>query len=271
MIDELPSLGLPVPKYSIGNIVYIADVRSTIHQHPCPDCLGATEWKITSPAGGEFTVSCPRCASSSYWGGVRDIPQLKYQAWEPSTRRLTIGSIEAKTSGHFGSGPEVRYMCVETGVGSGSVYDENNIFETEDQAMDSAKIRSFEANSKIQEQPKFLENLRLGSLTLKDAVISQADSSLWNAWYAYRQLKEDMQDWLKETSRISDEDREAFEDKLNWETNYRKSPTIPLLEAAKLAMMALDELGQDGPFPDDGVPAKAMQALNAAIATIEAE
>jgi hypothetical protein len=125
-------------KYSIGDVVYRAYTTTERKQHPCPDCLGSRRWKATSPVGGEYEFRCPRCAAS--YTSDSDL-SLWYTASTPAVQRLTIGSIQVNTAPSF-SRDGNQYMCQETGIGSGSVYYESDLHETEEAALLAAKVQA---------------------------------------------------------------------------------------------------------------------------------
>jgi len=131
-------------KFSIGDTVYYATTFVATKQHPCPDCLGSRQWKATSPAGDEFEFSCPRCTWS--YQSNNDL-NLKYAAHEASVVKLTIGQVRAYDGGDR---EETEYMCVETGVGSGSIYYESKLFETEQAARAAGEALAAINNSKIE-------------------------------------------------------------------------------------------------------------------------
>lgn len=124
-------------KFSIGDVVYYASTTTERKQHPCPDCLGTKKWKAISPAGSEYEFSCPRCSAS--YRSEHDL-SLDYSAFVPSAHRLTIGSVRTD------SADKTSYMCIETGVGSGSVYDEARLFSTEDEAFVAAQALANKSN-----------------------------------------------------------------------------------------------------------------------------
>lgn len=125
-------------KFSISDVVYYASTTTERKQHPCPDCLGTKKWKATSPAGGEYEFTCPRCSTS--YRSEHDL-SLDYSVFVPSARRLTIGSVRTDSAG------KTQYMCVETGIGSGSLYDETRLFSTEDEALIAAQALANAANN----------------------------------------------------------------------------------------------------------------------------
>jgi len=150
-------------KFSIGDVVYRAGIVPTTKQHPCPDCKGERKWKAISPAGTEYEFTCPRCSTS--FQSNRDL-SLRYQSYEPSITRLTIGSVKVDTHEERGN----QYMCVETGVGSGSVYYESDLFTSHEEATTVAKLKASEADTKVEWVAK-----------LYDTTLSLSDYELTNA------------------------------------------------------------------------------------------
>lgn len=125
-------------KYSVGDVVYYASTMTERRQHPCPDCLGTKKWTAISPAGKEYSFTCPRCSAS--YRSEHEL-SIDYTASAPTTRRLTIGSVRTD------SADKTSYMCVETGVGSGSIYDEERLFSTEAEALTAAQALADGANA----------------------------------------------------------------------------------------------------------------------------
>lgn len=171
-------------KYSIGDKVFHASLVTERRRHPCPDCMGEKKWSTKSPAGTEYTFDCPRCSAG--YNADRDM-MLDYSAYAPLVGRLTIGSIQFNTArGSYDEG--ARYMCNETGVGSGSVYNESDLYPTEEEALGAAKINADLANAKtewvVTQYNKSLKvsDYQLGSAALKLAQEekSRAGSMLWN-------------------------------------------------------------------------------------------
>jgi hypothetical protein len=105
------------PIYEIGNKVYHVSTHSVEKFLDCPDCLGARKWEITSPVGEKYSMPCPRCQARHTY----DDYSLNYYEYTDSIRELTIGSVRIDTSD---TKNPIEYMCLETGVGSGSIYKE---------------------------------------------------------------------------------------------------------------------------------------------------
>ena len=115
-------------KFGIGDTVYFASTEARRKQHPCPDCLGAKKWGVKSPAGRSYEVSCPRCSDN--FQSERRL-SLSYNQFEPLVAKMHIGQVRACVGGDG----KTQYMCVETGIGSGSIYDEHRLFATEAEAL----------------------------------------------------------------------------------------------------------------------------------------
>ncbi|MFA7308310.1 MAG: hypothetical protein WC026_16755 [Hyphomicrobium sp.] len=124
-------------KFSIGDVVYYASTTTERKQHPCPDCLGTKKWKAISPAGSEYEFRCPRCGSMYH--SSHDL-SLDYATFVPTASRLTIGSVRTD------SADKTQYMCIETGVGSGTLYDEIRLFSTENEAIVAAQALANKSN-----------------------------------------------------------------------------------------------------------------------------
>lgn len=180
-------------KFDVGQVVWRAGTTTEQRSHPCPDCLGSREWVATSPAGAEFKVPCPRCSGSHQ--ANRDL-SLTYAAHAPSVSRLTIGLVKA--SSQIGDGFEDgnSYMCLETGVGSGSIYREADLFATEEEALVAAKAKAAVQNAdKTGWVAKQYEgSLKFCDYELRDASIKAADALRINAQVRARMLVEDLQE-----------------------------------------------------------------------------
>lgn len=152
-----------IPQFTIKDVVYEASIAKSQKWLDCPDCLGAKEWTTTSPAGQEYTFPCPRCAQRNTDGNER----LDYHVWESQEpRRLTIGSVRIDTAEK--EDRRVQYMCEETGVGSGSVYSQVNLYWTADDAFEAGKIRAQTLNDNCpQIKDNFIKRVDLASYLFK--------------------------------------------------------------------------------------------------------
>lgn len=155
-------------KFSIGDVIYKAWTTTVQKQHPCPDCKGARKWKAISPAGGEYEFSCPRCSASFH--SDRDL-SLAYSEFAPFVEKLTIGSIRYDSS----SDRQTEYMCRETGVGSGTIHSESDLFPTEDEAMRAADIKAKLQNSTVEWVVKqYDKSLSLSDYQIENAAMKSA-------------------------------------------------------------------------------------------------
>jgi len=206
-------------KYAVGDVVYFAGTTTESRRHPCPDCKGERKWKATSPAGTEYEFPCPRCAAS--YNSDRDIT-LDYTAHAPSVRRLTIGSVKYNSEPGYDHGAS--YMCVETGVGSGSVYYERDLYETEEAAMAAAQAKADLSNSTI----KWVAELYNKSLTISDYQLDnatlklskEAQSRAWSMIYNIGALFSQIEEAENKTAIL-----ELVEDyrKYSWDSDKREA------------------------------------------------
>ena len=141
----------PTPKYAIGDTVFRARCDERKTTLPCPDCLGTGKWKATSPGGTEVDMDCPRCKRDNYEAS------LSLQAWtfHPRTECLTIGRVS--TEANRDGSTHVQYMCVETGVGSGSVYREELLHATEPEAREAAEAECAAKQAEYDARPPISE------------------------------------------------------------------------------------------------------------------
>lgn len=207
-------------KYEIGDQVYLASTTTVAKRHPCPDCLGKKEWMATSPAGGEYVFPCPRC-SARY--NANDDLRLEYSEFAASVVPLTIGSIQYNSAaGSWDSG--ARYMCRETGIDSGSVYDEARLFPTEEEALAAAHALAAEQNKTtpwvVQQYNKTRSvcDYQLSSAELKTAreAVSRSRSMVWG-----------INDLFSTIEEADDKDAiiEAIEDykRFQWESDKKEA------------------------------------------------
>lgn len=237
---------LPVPKFKIGQTVWLASAQSTEGKHPCPDCFGSGVWAVKSPAGLETTAPCPRCSRSGYFNNDNRIPSLSFQKYVACTSKLTIGSITAKTH-PYTNDDGVEYMCNETGIGSGSLYQEKRLHATEAEAFEVATREAAKAQQRIDERPESLKKFHYSSLTCNLAAYSLSWDSLYDSWMVAR-------DYREIVDRIAENDNKATQDDIEDLLNCReekpwrkKHPLADLIvavaaediDAAKKAYLAL--------------------------------
>tara|TARA_R110000772_G_scaffold267971_3_gene393556 strand:+ start:2664 stop:3212 length:549 start_codon:yes stop_codon:yes gene_type:complete len=121
-------------KYVIGQVVWLGSSEWTATPVVCPDCQGHKTWTVVTEVE-TFTTYCRTCWHG-YDGCYGTVSAYDYR---PQVRHLTIGHIEVKqTALTF----EVKYMCQETGIGSGSVWCEDSLFSTIEEAQAFGEAQS---------------------------------------------------------------------------------------------------------------------------------
>lgn len=191
---------LPTPRYRVGDVVYAPYLDRRTETLPCPDCLGSREWRAVSPAGIEHVVACPRCTDRYAHVGTDRLPSLVIERHAPAARRLTIGSVTAKSHRRWKTDSLVEYMANETGIGSGSVYSEFRLFPDEAGALAVAAIEANEANAKLDERPAVVAARRFAGLTLNPAIDQLTRDAVYDSWRAFRWLRDDVESVLPENS-----------------------------------------------------------------------
>lgn len=197
---------LPTPRYNIGQVVYRPNVEPTSEQLPCPDCLGEQCWRVSTPSGTEHVVDCPRCRGGYSHSGIDKLPPLTIRRYAPGVRRLTIGSITAKTHPYHGNDP-IEYMAQETGVGSGSIYRERNLYSDEASALAAAQQDAAARNAEIDALPEAIAARRFSSLKLQDAALDRLKDGLFDAWAAFRNLVYSIEELLPEDANSDNEEQ----------------------------------------------------------------
>lgn len=121
-----------ISKFDIGDKVFEGQARLTQTSIPCDFCEGTGKRDVPSATQGTITrrVPCPKCK------GAREFPGPP--AFTISVVELTIGEVRI-TDGR--QGREEQYMCEETGIGSGRLYDADKITSTEEDARILARAQ----------------------------------------------------------------------------------------------------------------------------------
>ena len=183
--------GLPVPRFKVGDTVWMARADETHKTAPCPDCQGTGQWAALTAAGETIAVECPRCARYSR----TKLPSLTRRIKTVSVQRLTIGSVRTRfDSDHPGLRDAISYMCIETGVGSGNVYhegrDDRGLYATEQEATEvSERVRVAE-QAELDQTPQALQAVHYASKPMDTALKERYWNELWGAWRRAQQLCE---------------------------------------------------------------------------------
>lgn len=250
-------MDLPVPKFIIGQTVYRPRVTSTEAQLSCPDCLGTRKWSVTTPGGATFEARCQRCSRDSTL--PRGVPGLNFSTHVGVVDRLTIGSVRIDTAS---TRSPVEYMATETGIGSGSIYYERDLFEGEDAARSRADSDAAQQNVTAAEKPERVEQAIYSTLTLENATIKAAEDAVWNSWWAYRHLFDDLERYVEaEPGETLADMRANLQWTLEYERGHREPPLLqPVLDAARAYVKDSD----DARFPAIDL-ANALAKIDAAI------
>ena len=224
MGSEMKSKGMPQPRFAIGQKLWIAHTHTRQVQLPCPDCHDSKKWPITSPAGDAFEIACPRCAYS-HSGRTRDVlGSLVYSEYAPYARELTVGSVRIDTHDEN----PIHYMCVETGVGSGTLYREKECFGTEPEALAYGQKLADQQNAQPRNALNKLD-AKLGShVTAENALALRFASKLWDAYYVARTNREALME------AVSDFGKDRLQE-LEWTLERAaedKSPIAAVMAAA---------------------------------------
>lgn len=212
---------LPAPKFKIGDSVFQAQVEQKTEALPCPDCLDTKQWEVRTPSGQAYKVSCHRCVHNFH-----GLPIPRVQKYAAAVRQLTIGSVRINTADPVGK--QVTYMCLETGVGSGSVYQESELHESEEAAREDGGVRAAARQEELRADPQWRREMKINSLIIPMASAFQGENSVWSAWWCYRRLREDVQKLMEAGGDITEGLRGALE----WEDTGRDAPPLGRLVAA---------------------------------------
>lgn len=119
-------------KYNLKDVVYSAYTTQEPYYEACPDCDGSGFWKIE---GKDKTVRCETCNPHySYNGTVGKVTKYKYF---PKIESLTVGQVRTEVDR---KSKKVVYMCKETGIGSGTLWSEEYLFSTAEEARALSEI-----------------------------------------------------------------------------------------------------------------------------------
>lgn len=210
-------MSLPTPKFAEGDTVYLPRLDREDRRIPCPDCNDTGEWPITSPAGVEFTIGCPRCKGTVV---MSELPPLRYIEWVPGVSAYVIDGVS------LNSKPDDWKPAVEYSSGSQRL-DEDKVFATHDEAMAAVEARAAAQNTEHNQQPEVMQARSFGALSLKDADIDQTWRSRWNAWYAFHDLKESIDAALEDRSEYNAKQRlDDLASDIAWRLSDQNTPEI---------------------------------------------
>ena len=141
-------------KYKVGQVVWYGTAEhTTAVSSGCPDCLGSGLWTGKTPAGYTFHVKCETCKQ-----GCESTGRVWEYQYLAVVLELTIGKVMIKETAVL---IQVTYMCEETGIESGQVYDEGQLFPTKGSATCYAATRA--NNKQANRIPLAMRNIPQGT------------------------------------------------------------------------------------------------------------
>jgi hypothetical protein len=120
-------------KYNLGDVVFAGTAEHTTERAVCPECLGSRHWPVTSPSGNNMVVDCPAC---TFGYEVRGFVETSVIV--PVVQKLTVGMVKYENDYDTPGSMTFKYMCLETGIGSGSVWSEGRLCSSREAAMELA-------------------------------------------------------------------------------------------------------------------------------------
>ncbi len=135
-------------KYSLGDKVFSGQCSWSSVPKTCEHCKGSGLVTVAT-ALESYEVPCPYCEQDVWGQKARGYTQeWNYRVYVQS---LTIGEVRVEISN---TKHEVEYMCEETGVGSGTLHDEKNLFLTYDEAYAHGETLAKVAQRQREEEAK---------------------------------------------------------------------------------------------------------------------
>ena len=123
-------------RFNLGDEVFSANTAWQKYHVTCEECNGTGIVKIAT-AKESYDSPCPYCDRDIFSDKSNGF-LVKYK-FQPLVQRLTIGEIRIE---HSHEKNRVQYMCKETGIGSGTLHDEERFFETLERAQQHAEALS---------------------------------------------------------------------------------------------------------------------------------
>lgn len=185
MAEQHPDL--PVPKFKIGDVVYVPGYNASTEEMTCPDCHGTKVWTVKT-AAEEFETPCQRC--STWSSKPPTLPKA-----EPTVQRVTIATVRSGSHPEWGDGDKVTYMSSKTG--SGTVYRESRCHATEAEAMAVARVMAAEQTKKLQDQDHVKERKRHLHLPIMESELKEAQTRASNLSAKLSILKDNIWDLVE--------------------------------------------------------------------------
>jgi hypothetical protein len=133
----VPHPDLPVIKFRIGQTVWRGVSVWNGEDLPCKVCEGKGQVKATVTGSDHIvTVSCPVCFGKGH--------KVINYGYKPNVEKMRIGLIEVRSSCNKNKVSEncIHYMMHEYGIGGGTLFNQDDLSETEEEANKVAKKRA---------------------------------------------------------------------------------------------------------------------------------
>lgn len=236
--------GLPTPKYAKGDRVYQYHISVTDIPLSCPDCNDTFKVDVVFPTGVKLQADCPRCRNVGY---TNPLPRLFKKRHTVEVQALTIGQIRIN-DGFIDRGP-ITYMCSETGIDSGSIYYEDLLFPTADEARTAGEIVAAERNAVLDDDPREKHVQFIDTLKWNDAFIESHRSQVWNSAYHLNNVLSGIETIISEAenkskSSIIEDLESALKFDFPWHQNNH--PIFKRLKAAEAVLEFFRENIVDG-------------------------
>lgn len=123
-------------KFNLGDEVFVINCYSELVKTKCPICNGN---KFINIKGRQF-----KCPNKDCYDGY--LHHREDRKWHIAYNSF-VGNIKFEVYRDYG-GIEISYMIDQTGIGTGSVWRENTLFATEEEAQ----ARCDELNKELEKQ-----------------------------------------------------------------------------------------------------------------------
>lgn len=234
---------LPQPRFGIGDPVWVVYSDTVDRRVPCPDCLDSKTWEATSAVGETFRVSCPRCQTTNW--SLSKLPPLARREATFRVRQLTVGSIQMDTNVRDGESV-FKYMCAETGIGSGNVYNETGrwcVYGSEAEALAAAEIEQRDSQARLDALPVAIRAADYAQWPLQVALPYEWREDVYHAWDTARDFREAAQEIIhNEHSEYSsvEEIHDKLRDVMQPRPWRKPHPVDELIAAARAALSQVE-------------------------------
>lgn len=125
-------------KYNYRDIVYPISTRFETLKIPtnCPACNDKGNVDLNG-----IIYTCPKCNGHTYHNEAGDI-EYYVTFSQGKVGKIDINLYDPKYEGKYGNKSEIRYMLDSTGIGSGTVWEEDNLFLSREEAQKECNNRN---------------------------------------------------------------------------------------------------------------------------------